>query len=192
VVDGDPEVLELLRRALREEAPPLARIDQIQFEDTRPGSFTRFEIVASQPIPGAFQPISPDVSMCPDCLRELFDPDDRRFHYPFINCTHCGPRFTIIRDIPYDRPNTTMAPFEMCPACSAEYHDLTDRRYHAQPVACPDVTTNLAMPAEAFWLSGTRPCGQSATCPGWQDRAIKGLGGFHLACDARTPARSPN
>jgi len=185
-VDGDPEILESLRRALREEAPPLARIDQVQFEDARPGGFTRFEIVASQPIPGAFQPISPDVSICPDCLRELFDPDDRRFRYPFVNCTHCGPRFTIIRDIPYDRPNTTMAPYEMCSACSAEYHDLTDRRYHAQPVACPECGPQVWLEAGGSVLAERDEALQAVRRMLRDGKivAIKGLGGFHLACDA--------
>ena len=98
---------------------------------------TTFEIIQSKALSDAFQPISPDICICPDCLKELFDPEDRRYRYPFINCTNCGPRLTIIEDIPYDRPNTTMRDFEMCPDCKAEYTDPTNRRFHAQPIACP-------------------------------------------------------
>jgi hydrogenase maturation protein HypF len=117
--DGSPEVLDQFVRALRDEAPPLARIDSMQVEARRANGFTTFEIVHSEPVPGAFLPVSPDVCVCADCLREMRDPGDRRYRYPFINCTNCGPRFTIIKDIPYDRPLTTMALFEMCPACAA-------------------------------------------------------------------------
>jgi hydrogenase maturation protein HypF len=134
-VDGTTEALQVFLQALRAEAPALARIDALQVEWGAPNGFTTFEIVHSQAMAAAFQPISPDVSICEDCLRELFDPNDRRYRYPFINCTNCGPRFTIITDIPYDRPNTTMAPFEMCEACAAEYQNPLDRRFHAQPVA---------------------------------------------------------
>ena len=104
---------------------------------TAPNGFQTFEILHSEAEPSEFQPISPDVCICADCLRELFDPQNRRYRYPFINCTNCGPRFTIIKDIPYDRPKTTMAAFAMCPECAAEYQDPLDRRFHAQPVACP-------------------------------------------------------
>ena len=136
-VDGPREALAAFARALREEAPALARIDSLEVTERAPNGFAGFTIVASAPVPGAFQPISPDVSLCDDCRRELFDPADRRYRYPFINCTNCGPRFTIIRDIPYDRPQTTMAGFPLCDACAAEYHDPADRRFHAEPVACP-------------------------------------------------------
>src|SRR5574341_234801 len=136
-VDGTQDRLAAFVNALRHQAPPLARIDELYQEQHAPRSFTAFQILHSQAIAEAFQPISPDVAVCSDCLRELFDPGDRRYRYPFINCTHCGPRFTIIGDIPYDRPNTTMAAFPMCPACADEYADPLDRRFHAQPVACP-------------------------------------------------------
>jgi acylphosphatase len=108
-VDGTRETLEAFILALKSELPPLARIDTFSVSFELPGRFTTFEIIPSAAVEGAFQPISPDVCICPDCLRELFDPSDRRYRYPFINCTNCGPRFTIITDIPYDRPNTTMA-----------------------------------------------------------------------------------
>ena len=134
---GTQEAIDAFVTALKAELPPLARIDSLDISFRSPGLFTKFEITASEVVEDAFQPISPDVSICPDCLRELFDPANRRYHYPFINCTNCGPRFTIITDIPYDRPNTTMAPFEMCPDCAAEYQNPLDRRFHAQPVACP-------------------------------------------------------
>ena len=124
-------------QALKEELPTLARIDSLDVSFGASSQFTRFEIIESKSVEGAFQPISPDVSICDDCLHELFDPNDRRTLYPFINCTNCGPRFTIITDIPYDRPNTTMSSFEMCPDCAAEYQNPLDRRFHAQPVACP-------------------------------------------------------
>ncbi|RPH59989.1 MAG: carbamoyltransferase HypF, partial [Chloroflexi bacterium] len=134
-VDGDEATLQAFITALREEAPPLAQIHTLEYVKSPASGFDKFEILHSQAIPTAFQPISPDVAICPDCLRELLDPNDRRYRYPFINCTNCGPRFTIIQDIPYDRPKTTMSAFEMCPACAAEYNDPTNRRFHAQPVA---------------------------------------------------------
>jgi len=197
-VDGTQETLDAFVLALKTELPPLARIDSFYVSFSRagtgttvgtPGLFTAFEIINSKAVEGAFQPISPDVCVCDDCLRELFDPADRRYRYPFINCTNCGPRFTIITDIPYDRPNTTMAPFAMCPDCAAEYQNPLDRRFHAQPVACPVCGPKV-------WLEWTIDDGRQ-TVEG--DRAIhaaqkmlaegkilavKGLGGFHLACDA--------
>ena len=158
--------------------------------DVEPVGFTEFTILDSVAQAGEFQPISPDISLCDDCRRELFDPSDRRYRYPFINCTNCGPRFTIIKDIPYDRPFTTMAPFEMCPDCAKEYADPLDRRFHAQPVACPTCGPQV-------WLvdKGTRHAEPQSEI----DRArrlladgkivaVKGLGGFHLACDATDDA----
>lgn len=187
-LDGARELLEDFVYALKTETPPLARIDDLQVVWGNKNGFTSFEIVHSEAISGAFQPISPDVCICPDCLRELFDPSDRRYRYPFINCTNCGPRFTIIKDIPYDRPLTTMASFAMCPDCAAEYADPLDRRFHAQPVACPVCGPKI-------WLELSR--GKTIISEGdtalKQVRqlltegkivAVKGLGGFHLACDA--------
>jgi hydrogenase maturation protein HypF len=135
-VDGTQEKLDAFILSLRTELPKLARIDKFEVIFKTPTQFTSFEILPSEIVDGAFQAISPDVCICNDCLRELFDPTNRRFNYPFINCTNCGPRFTIITDIPYDRPNTTMASFAMCPDCSAEYQNPLDRRFHAQPIAC--------------------------------------------------------
>ena len=186
-VDGDEEQLETFVNSLKSEFPPLARIDTFTISFVAPRGFTGFEIVHSEAVAGAFQPISPDVSICPDCLAELLDPSDRRYRYPFINCTNCGPRFTIITDIPYDRPNTTMSPFEMCPDCADEYANPLDRRFHAQPVACPVCGPQV-------WLedaNGHRIADRDHAILTVQQLlvegriiAIKGLGGFHLACDA--------
>jgi hydrogenase maturation protein HypF len=144
--DGPPEALVQFAYALEYEAPPLARIDSVQVEWRPANGFNHFEIIHSASSPAAaFQPISPDVSTCPDCLAELFDPADRRYRYPFINCTNCGPRFTIIEDIPYDRPLTTMAPFTMCPDCAAEYDDPLRPALPRPANACPVCgRTNLA------------------------------------------------
>ncbi len=186
-VDGKDVVLDSFINSLKSELPPLARIDTFNVSFGTSRGFTGFEIVHSEAVPGAFQPISPDVSICPDCLRELLEPSDRRYRYPFINCTNCGPRFTIITDIPYDRPNTTMSPFEMCPECAAEYKNPLDRRFHAQPVACPVCGPQV-------WLedtNGQRLAERDEAILAVQKLlvkgkivAIKGLGGFHLACDA--------
>lgn len=152
-----------------------------------------FRIVASEDETAHTTLVSPDIATCPDCLRELFDPADRRFHYPFINCTNCGPRFTIIHDLPYDRPKTSMAAFPMCPTCAAEYADPLDRRFHAQPDACfacgPHLTWRAGGDTEPL-VGGTREesdaiierCVRAIAAGGIV--AIKGLGGFHLACDA--------
>ncbi len=186
-VDGEPEVLDAFVKALRAEAPPLARIDEFSTSFRSASGFHAFEIVHSEEVAGAFQPISADIAICGDCLRELFDPSNRRYRYPFINCTNCGPRFTIIKDIPYDRPRTTMAGFKLCPDCEREYTDPTNRRFHAQPVACsvcgPKVSFERGqaqnMPESEAGIFETR----AALAKG-EIVAIKGLGGFHLACDA--------
>jgi hydrogenase maturation protein HypF len=186
-VDGEREALDRFLHGLRDEAPALSRIDEFSASLQASNGFLSFEILHSEAVEGAFQPISPDVATCPDCLREMFDPDDRRYRYPFINCTNCGPRFTIIQDIPYDRPQTTMSSFPMCADCEREYNDPSNRRFHAQPVACPvcgpQVTFErlnvgtLERSKEAIEET------QKALATG-EIVAIKGLGGFHLACDA--------
>jgi hydrogenase maturation protein HypF len=189
-VDGVPDILDSFVDALKSELPPLARIDTFNVIFRTPRGFAGFEIGRSEAIAGAFQPISPDMSICPDCLRELFDSSNRRHRYPFINCTNCGPRFTIIVDVPYDRPNTTMAPFDMCPDCAAEYADPLNRRFHAQPVACPVCGPQVWLEkADGFRIAerdGAILAAQKSIGEG-KIVAIKGLGGFHLACDATNP-----
>ena len=195
-IEGDIVALDAFTRALSDEKPPLARIDSIQFQDISSNGqehFVGFEIRASVPQAGAFQPIAPDISICPDCLRELFDPNDRRYRYPFINCTNCGPRFTIIRDIPYDRPLTTMRDFVMCEDCAREYHDPLNRRFHAQPVACAkcgpriwlESNSQIAIRNGELGIANDAAIDETRRLLGeGQIVAVKGLGGFHLACDA--------
>lgn len=188
-VDGSQDALQSFVRSLRAEAPPLAHIDDIQVSNSSANGFNEFEIKASSEIAEAFQPISPDVAVCPECLRELFDPDDRHYRYPFVNCTHCGPRFTIIRDLPYDRPKTAMAGFEMCPACAREYADPKDRRYHAQPVSCPECGPRIWLEVGDEIVNDQEEALRRvrALVAAGEVMAIKGLGGFHLACDATNP-----
>src|SRR5215208_715516 len=191
-VDGETEPLELFLQQLRNEAPPLSRIDEFSAAFHAANGFHSFKILHSEVVEGAFQPISPDVAICPDCLRELFDPSDRRYRYPFINCTNCGPRFTIIKDIPYDRPKTTMAGFSLCPDCEREYKDPTDRRFHAQPVACPVCGPKVTFERLKVGMLASSNEAIIETCKALATGeivAIKGLGGFHLACDA-TNAKS--
>jgi hydrogenase maturation protein HypF len=186
-VDGEKDILGIFVQKLRDEAPALSSIDKFSASFRPANGFSSFDILHSESVDGAFQPISPDVSICPDCLRELFDPSDRRYHYPFINCTNCGPRFTIIKDIPYDRPKTTMAGFPLCPDCEREYTDPTNRRFHAQPVACPVCGPKV-------WIEAKDERGKKVGDEAIHEVrdllakgnivAIKGLGGFHLACDA--------
>ncbi len=186
--EGTEDALRTFVAALQAEAPPLARIESLTVTPISPRAYTRFEIRPSEAQTGRYQLISPDVATCPDCLRELFDPADRRYRYPFINCTNCGPRFTIITDLPYDRSNTTMRIFPMCESCRAEYENPADRRFHAQPNACPVCGPHV-------WLvepgrEGESPVGEAALqrarelLLAGKVLAIKGLGGFHLACDA--------
>ncbi len=200
------DALDAFVAALSEHAPAAARVEHVEVVDLGPGGWSAadeqgFRIVASQDQTAHTTLVSPDIATCDDCLRELFDPADRRYHYPFINCTNCGPRFTIIRSLPYDRAATSMDRFPMCPKCAAEYADPLDRRFHAQPDACfdcgPHITWREAVNGDA--------CGNSSATPAVGttreasdaiiDRcvellanggivAIKGLGGFHLACDA--------
>ncbi len=185
-VNGLPTAVEQFSAAIRHEHPPLARIDQVETRSCPPDHYQHFEILTSQPQAGQFLPVSPDVCTCADCRRELFDPANRRYRYPFINCTNCGPRFTIIQDIPYDRQKTTMASFTMCPDCQVEYEDPLDRRFHAQPTACPVCGPQLVFSASSATLARREPALQLARR--WLSEgkiiAIKGLGGYLLACDA--------
>ena len=200
------EALDGFVAALSEHAPAAARVEHVELMDLAPGDWDAaskqgFRIVASQDQTAHTTLVSPDIATCDDCLRELFDPADRRFHYPFINCTNCGPRFTIIRSLPYDRAATSMNRFPMCPTCAAEYADPLDRRFHAQPDACfdcgPHITWREAAGDMELEGSGATPAVGSTreASDAIIERcvellanggivAIKGLGGFHLACDA--------
>ncbi len=185
-LEGTSNHLDNFLTQFQNQLPPLARIDSLQILATKPENLVEFQILSSQFDPTQFQPISPDTAICADCRRELFDPSDRRYRYPFINCTNCGPRFTIIQSLPYDRPNTTMAGFVMCPSCRQEYENPEDRRFHAQPIACP-----ACGPQVWFEVDGQSIAEKDAaiqTAREWLKEgkilAIKGLGGFHLACDA--------
>jgi hydrogenase maturation protein HypF len=197
-LEGQAPVLDEFVRRLRADAPPLAHLDEVDVTAHEPSGYQHFEIEHSEAVPDAFQPISPDVGICVDCLRELFDPKDRRYRYPFINCTNCGPRFTIIKDIPYDRPKTTMAVFPMCEECQTEYTNPADRRFHAQPVACPECGPRVWLemaPGEdsgrsnigRYTLGDDAISGVQRLLREGKIVAVKGLGGFHLACDALNP-----
>lgn len=192
-VQGASKDLDAFLLDIPEKKPPLSQISQIVATDSPPLDLTDFTIIKSREPQTRSALISPDVGVCPDCLKEMQDPADRRFEYPFINCTNCGPRYTIIQDIPYDRPKTSMKAFGMCPDCRKEYEDPLNRRFHAQPNACPVcgpqvfLTDNTGRrvdgddPAQAIALAA-RLLGQGKIV------AVKGLGGFHLAVDAANAA----
>ena len=157
-VEGPAATVSDFLLRLERDAPPLARIERVTISAVTPQRSASFAIAASQSAGPRRTLVSADTATCADCLRELCDPADRRFGYPFINCTNCGPRFTIVRDVPYDRPLTTMAAFAMCERCAAEYHDPADRRFHAQPTCCPACGPRLALhPAAGALAAGDRP-----------------------------------
>jgi hydrogenase maturation protein HypF len=181
-IDVEGEGVKAFLERLEGEAPPLARITSLETSPRPSHGYTEFKIIQSSD-GGSFTLVSPDVSVCNDCLRELYDEGDRRHLYPFINCTNCGPRYTITLRTPYDRPNTTMARFRMCPACEGEYKDPANRRFHAEPVACPACGPRVFL---ADWdKEASDPIRKTiGLLREGKVVAIKGLGGFHLACDA--------
>ncbi|MCN9242243.1 carbamoyltransferase HypF [Streptomyces sp. RY43-2] len=195
-VEGDPEAVARFCDRIALDAPPLARVEDVRYEEMPATGDTAFTILASRTGGPAGTSIPPDTATCAACLSELADPADRRHRHPFVNCTHCGPRFTIVTGLPYDRPHTTMAGFPMCPDCAREYADPADRRFHAQPVACPACGPRLRLLLRR--PDGDGPPRPVATAdPVAEARAlladgaivaVKGLGGYHLACDATDPA----
>jgi hydrogenase maturation protein HypF len=183
--EGSHAALNRFQQEIASRHPPLAVITEITVEPAQADRYDSFSIVSSETQQAVDTLISPDIAVCDDCLRELFDSEDRRHRYPFINCTNCGPRYTIIRDLPYDRPSTTMAPFIMCPQCRREYDDPEDRRFHAQPNACPVCGPHLRLTdnrGEAIPGDPLQKTVEALKSGGVV--AVKGLGGFHLACDA--------
>jgi hydrogenase maturation protein HypF len=189
-IEGEPERVRLFIDELWTKAPALAVIKDVKaeyYDELK--NYTDFQILSSQVLPGRQALISPDVGLCEDCRRELFDPENRRYRYPFINCTNCGPRYTIVKDVPYDRPLTSMGAFPMCGPCDKEYHEITDRRYHAQPTCCPDCGPRV----EYFRSGRSKALGEKALAEAVKllERGgilcVKGLGGMHLACRADQP-----
>lgn len=189
-VEGAADAAEEFARRLTERPPPLAVVESVQVSDLPVQGGTGFRIESSARNGVTRTLASPDVATCADCLRELADPADRRYRHPFITCTNCGPRFTIITDLPYDRPATTMAAFDMCAGCAAEYRDPADRRFHAQPIACPGCGPRLELVLHDESRLGQRRLGAGALLEARRlvaegaVVAVKGVGGYHLACDA--------
>jgi len=186
LAEGDHAALDAFIEALRAEAPPLTRIDDLEVVPSTTSGVAGFQVLVSDVAPSGRLPVSPDVALCPSCWAELHDPTNRRFRYPFITCTDCGPRFTVIEAMPYDRERSTMSAFPQCPECLREYNDPTDRRYHSETNSCP-----VCGPTVWLETSGTVACrGDEALRAAGrmlsQGRivAVRGLGGFHLACDA--------
>ncbi|HTL29289.1 MAG TPA: carbamoyltransferase HypF [Tepidisphaeraceae bacterium] len=184
-IEGEADAVDQFLEELQTRPPPLAQINRIESEPTAVRGPTAFEIRSSETDTSAEVCLSPDIATCDECVTDLFDPSNRRFRYPFTNCTNCGPRLTIIKGAPYDRPLTTMASFEMCLACRAEYEDPRDRRFHAQPIACAACGPSLSLlDAGGRALPGDPLQETIAALRDGKIVAIKGLGGFHLACDA--------
>ena len=187
-VEGEKDAIEQFINAIKSGPPPLSQIESVERRDNLPlANHLEFRIVESEPAGRKFVPLSADIATCADCLRELFDPRDRRYRYPFINCVNCGPRFTIIEDTPYDRVMTTMREFTMCAACKAEYENPCDRRFHAEPTACAVCGPRLYLTDENWRQleSGDDAISRArGLLLQGQILAIKGVGGFHLACDA--------
>ncbi len=187
-VEGPPSKLEEFRARLEAERPPRAVVQRVECEEREPRGEAAFVIETSDAAGAKTALVLPDIATCPECLKEIFDPRDRRHRYPFTNCTNCGPRFTIIERLPYDRPNTTMRAFAMCPRCREEYENPLDRRFHAQPNACPECGPHLEL-----WAPDGTPIAThddalkraAEAIRGGQIVAVKGLGGFHLIVDAR-------
>jgi len=191
VAEGPRARVEDLVARIERERPPLSIIERIETHWGEPVGLQGFRIEHSAAAGAAAAHILPDVATCADCLREILDPNDRRYRYPFTNCTNCGPRFTIIHRLPYDRPNTSMRGFAMCAACRAEYEDPADRRFHAQPTACPACGPQLALWDAAGAAIATRDAAlieAAAALRAGKVVAVKGLGGFHLMVDARNEA----
>jgi hydrogenase maturation protein HypF len=185
-VEGDPTDLDHFLVRLRERPPPLAVVESIEVQDLPPKGGTGFTIAGTSRAAGGRTLASPDVAMCADCAAELRDPSNRRYRHPFVNCTNCGPRFTIIASLPYDRAATTMASFPMCAPCAREYADPADRRFHAQPVSCPNCGPRLRYRDRAGGLTDgddALPRARRLLRDGGI-LAVKGIGGYHLACDA--------
>lgn len=188
-VQGGAEAVQRFVHRLQNELPPLARIDSLSAEMLTPAVHNGFVIAPSHSTEANHALVPPDVSVCADCLAEFNTPSDRRYHYPFINCTNCGPRYSLIRAVPYDRPLTTMSAFPMCPDCLAEYENPANRRFHAQPNACPVCGPRLWLAdSDGSHVTADDPLAEAAMrLSKGQILAVKGLGGFHLACDAANP-----
>jgi len=186
IVEGKPDDLEAFIIAIRSGAPAASQISKLEITDTDPSSYKDFQIKKSEDTSDKITEVSPDIAVCEDCLEDMKNQQHRK-DYPFINCTNCGPRFTIIRDLPYDRPKTTMAPFAMCEECSGEYTDIMDRRFHAQPVACNYCGPEYSFHSHGNTIKNLDLILQELTYHFNEGSviAMKGLGGFHLACDAK-------
>ncbi len=185
-LEGSEHNFDHFLEGLKQEPPPASQIAAIEVQMCAPAGVSDFTIRESSRRDKPTVRILPDLPVCDACLRELFDPKDRRFHYPYINCTECGPRFTVIQSLPYDRANTTMRTWPLCDACAAEYHDPANRRFHAQPVACPACGPGYTLQIGGETIAGNEASIQRAAALLHEGKivAVKGLGGYHLACDA--------